>query len=71
MNELPYLTQCIKEAMRVHCPVPYVRRESTVPFTIDGVEIPAGSGFDVGAWCVHHNPDVWGEDHMVSVLMKV
>ena len=68
MSQAPYMTQCIKEAMRLHSPVPFIRRESTKAFTIDGIELPAGCAFDVGAWYIHHNPTVWGEDHMVRTL---
>ncbi len=65
LNRLPYLTQCIKEGMRMHAPVPMFGRELTRDLTIGGVTLPKDARINVNTYCVHHNPHVWGADHMV------
>ena len=65
MPRLKYLTMCIKEALRMHGPVPVVQRELTKDFDLDGVTIPPGCTIEVPIYCVHHNPAIWGDDHMV------
>ena len=51
--------------MRLHCPVPFIERETTKPVTIDGVPLPIGTIVGVQIYNLHHNPTVW--DHpMVS-----
>ncbi len=65
LSKLPFLTQCIKEAMRVHSPVPGIGRELSQPLTIGGVLFPKHTQFVVHIFSLHHNPHVWGEDHMV------
>ena len=37
LSKLEYLTQVIKEGMRLHCPVPFMQRQLTQPATIDGL----------------------------------
>ncbi|XP_061197451.1 cytochrome P450 4F1-like [Saccostrea echinata] len=64
LGKLPFLTQCIKEGMRLHCPVPFIARSNTAPITIEGHKIPAGTNLVANIWCLHHNPMVWGQDHM-------
>ena len=58
-NRLPYLTQCIKESMRLHPPVPIVTRKLEKPLTIDGRTAPPGMVVDIAIWNIHHNPQVW------------
>lgn len=64
LSKLTFLTQCIKEGMRLHCPVPFVARNNTVPLSIEGHTIPPGTFVVANIWCLHHNPAVWGPDHM-------
>lgn len=64
LSKLTFLTQCIKEGMRLHCPVPFVARNNTVPLNIEGHTIPPGTFVVANIWCLHHNPAVWGPDHM-------
>ncbi|ELU04870.1 hypothetical protein CAPTEDRAFT_181976 [Capitella teleta] len=59
--KLKYLTMCIKESMRLHCPVPFIERELTKELTIDGVTLPKGSVVDIQIYNLHHNPTVWEE----------
>jgi cytochrome P450 len=59
LGELSYLTMCIKEALRLHCPVPFIERETTKALTIDGVTLPARSLVDIQIYRLHHNAAVW------------
>lgn len=67
LTELPYLTMCIRESMRCIPPVSCVSRDLTVPLEVDGVTLLPGTIVDVWIYAVHHNPTVWGDDHMVTI----
>ncbi|XP_078605341.1 cytochrome P450 4F4-like isoform X3 [Branchiostoma floridae x Branchiostoma japonicum] len=64
LHKLPYLTMCLKEAMRLHSPVPFISRTVTEDTVIDGVHIPEGSYIGIHLFALHHNPDIWGDQHM-------
>ena len=49
----------------MHAPVPGFGRELTRDLTIGGVTLPKHTRIGISVYCVHHNPHVWGEDHMV------
>lgn len=55
------MTQCIKEGMRLHSPVPAIGRHTSKPYTIDGITFPANTNFTVQVYGLHHNPTVWPE----------
>ena len=59
--ELTYLTQCIKEGLRMATPVVYVERVLTEDVKVDGYTLPVGSMVSLDLWSIHHNPDVWDE----------
>ncbi|XP_033735423.1 leukotriene-B4 omega-hydroxylase 3-like [Pecten maximus] len=61
MPKLEYLTLCIKEGMRLHSPVPFIQRESTREFIIDGKTLPPGTNLSCSIFSVHHNPTVWSQ----------
>lgn len=63
LSQFDILTQCIKEGMRIHPPVPIVSRQSTKEVTIEGVTFPPDTTFSVNIYGLHHNPTVW-KDHM-------
>ena len=63
-NDLNYIGQCIKESMRLNPTVTFVQRELTKPMTILGQKILPGTPVEVNIWAIHHNREVWGEDHM-------
>ena len=50
--------------MRLHCPVPFIARNNTTPLEIEGHTVPPGTFMVANIWCLHHNPTVWGPDHM-------
>ncbi|CAG2207349.1 CYP4B1 [Mytilus edulis] len=62
LSQFDILTQCIKEGMRIHPPVPIVSRQSTKEVTIEGVTFPPDTTFSVNIYGLHHNPAVW-KDH--------
>ena len=67
LGQLPYLTMCIKEAMRLHTPVPFISRELTAETEIDGFKLQPRTMTDILIYNIHHNPQVWGDDHMVRL----
>ena len=71
LGNLPYLTRCIKESMRLHSPVPNVAREVDTEFDIEGVTLPVGSRLCVNIVGLHHNKTVWGEDTEVITVVII
>ena len=55
---------CIKEGMRLHCPVPSIARDMSRDFDLGKLVVPKGTTVGVNIWSLHHNPHVWGKDHM-------
>ena len=64
LNRMPYLTRCIKETLRLYTVVPVVNRMLTKPMVIEGIEVLPGTAVYINLYGMHHNPLVWGEDHM-------
>ena len=50
--------------MRLYSPVPGISRKLTQPLTLEGVELLPGTAVVIGLYAMHHNPAVWGDDHM-------
>lgn len=65
MSNLPYLTMCIKESLRMYPPVPNISRELSKPMMFMDRELPPGTIIDINILNLHHNPVVWGKDHLV------
>ncbi|PVD28999.1 hypothetical protein C0Q70_11596 [Pomacea canaliculata] len=61
LQKLEYLTQVIKEGMRLHCTVPFIGRQLTKPMTIEDVTLPAGTWCSLNIIGLHHNPLVWSD----------
>ncbi|XP_022104399.1 cytochrome P450 4F22-like [Acanthaster planci] len=62
LNNMPYLTKCLKESLRVHSPVPNVIRTLTRPVTFpDGRKLPKGTFVCVTIGGLHNNPHVWDD----------
>ncbi|XP_047647472.1 cytochrome P450 4A24-like [Phacochoerus africanus] len=60
LDQMPYTTMCIKEALRLYPPVPGVSRELSKPITFpDGRSLPAGITLSLSVYGLHHNPQVW------------
>jgi cytochrome P450 len=61
LPKLTYLTMCLKEALRLHTPVPFIERQTTQDMTIEGYFLPAGALIDIHLYVLHHNPEVWDD----------
>ncbi|XP_028367307.1 cytochrome P450 4A6 [Phyllostomus discolor] len=60
LDQMPYTTMCIKEALRLYPPVPFVGRELSKPITFpDGRSLPRGIKLSLSFYGLHHNPKVW------------
>ncbi|XP_054321807.2 cytochrome P450 4F2 isoform X2 [Pongo pygmaeus] len=60
LAQLPFLTMCIKESLRLHPPVPAVSRCCTQDIVLpDGRVIPKGVICLISVFGTHHNPAVW------------
>lgn len=59
MSQLPYLTRCIKESLRLHPPVHLISRQTTKETIIDGKTIPANTLITINIFNLHRNPTVW------------
>ena len=61
LGKLLYLTQFIKESMRLNPPVPYTQRSTTQPMVLDGYNLPKGSLLTVAKIGLHRHPEIWEE----------
>ncbi|MFF1409994.1 cytochrome P450 [Streptomyces sp. NPDC058289] len=59
LDRLPYLTQVLKEAMRLYPAAPVLGRRSVAAAEVDGHTIPAGADVIVAPWVTHRHPDYW------------
>ncbi|XP_012520404.1 PREDICTED: phylloquinone omega-hydroxylase CYP4F11-like [Propithecus coquereli] len=60
LAQLPFLTMCIKESLRLHPPVPLIPRRCTQDIVLpDGRAIPKGVICVINIFGTHHNPAVW------------
>jgi len=64
VSKLEYLTQCVKEGMRLHAPVPMVSRQVEEPLDMCGRKLPPQTLVQINIWALHHMESVWGPDHM-------
>nr|Q9XGT9.1 RecName: Full=Cytochrome P450 93B2; AltName: Full=Flavone synthase II; Short=FNSII [Gerbera hybrid cultivar]AAD39549.1 flavone synthase II [Gerbera hybrid cultivar] len=56
---LPYIQAIIKEALRLHPPIPMLIRKSTENVIVQGYDIPAGTLLFVNIWSIGRNPQCW------------
>jgi cytochrome P450 family 93 subfamily A len=59
LPRLPYLQAFIKETLRLHSPIPMVRRMGSEDCVIDGHFVPAGTPVFVNFWAVMRDPTFW------------
>ncbi|XP_034358323.1 cytochrome P450 4A10 [Arvicanthis niloticus] len=60
LDQIPYTTMCIKEALRLYPPVPGIARELNTSVTFpDGRSLPKGIHVTLSIYGLHHNPKVW------------
>ncbi|MFI1506250.1 cytochrome P450 [Streptomyces sp. NPDC020597] len=59
LEDLPYLTMVLKEAMRLHSPIQFIGRRSVEDMVIGGHRIPAGADVVVCSGVTHRHPAYW------------
>ncbi|MFJ3905545.1 cytochrome P450 [Streptomyces sp. NPDC090025] len=59
LDALPYLTQVLKEAMRLYPAAPAIGRRAVEEAVVDGHRIPAGADVIVAPWVTHRHPRYW------------
>jgi len=60
-QNLLYLTQVIKETLRLQPPAPSVSRKTSEPMQAGDYIIPAGTNVDIVIWHIHRDPKIWPE----------
>ncbi|EDL40279.1 mCG23712, isoform CRA_b, partial [Mus musculus] len=67
LAQLPFLTMCIKESLRLHPPVLLISRCCTQDILLpDGRAIPKGNICVISIFGVHHNPSVWPDPEVYN-----
>lgn len=61
LDALPYLTQVLKEAMRLYPAGPVIGRRAVAATRIAGYTIPAGADVVVAPWVTHRHTRYWDE----------
>ncbi|MFI9049138.1 cytochrome P450 [Streptomyces sp. NPDC053427] len=59
LDRLPYLTQALKESMRLYPAAPVISRRAVEATEIGGFPIPAGADVVVAPWVTHRDPELW------------
>ncbi|BCK72289.1 cytochrome P450 [Streptomyces libani subsp. rufus] len=59
LDRLPYLTQALKESMRLYPAAPVISRRAVAAAEIGGYRIPAGADVVVAPWVTHRDPELW------------
>ena len=59
VTKLKFTTMCIKEAMRLYPPVPFVHRVLTEELTVGKYTIPKGIWLVLAITMCHRRPDIW------------
>ncbi|XP_049984410.1 cytochrome P450 4F3 [Alexandromys fortis] len=67
LAQLPFLTMCIKESLRLHPPVTAISRCCTQDIVLpDGRVIPKGVICRISIFGTHHNPTVWPDPEVYN-----
>uniref|UniRef100_A0ABK0LQV5 Cytochrome P450, family 4, subfamily f, polypeptide 1 n=1 Tax=Rattus norvegicus TaxID=10116 RepID=A0ABK0LQV5_RAT len=67
LAQLPFLTMCIKESLRLHPPVTVISRCCTQDILLpDGRTIPKGIICLISIFGIHHNPSVWPDPEVYN-----
>ncbi|MDJ0380218.1 cytochrome P450 [Streptomyces sp. G-G2] len=59
LERLPYLTQVLKEAMRLYPAAPVIGRQAVAASEVGGHTVPAGATVILAPWVTHRHPDYW------------
>ncbi|XP_057346033.1 cytochrome P450 4F2-like isoform X2 [Manis pentadactyla] len=69
LSQLPFLTMCIKESLRLHPPVTGIGRSCTQDLVLqDGRVIPKDVICLISIFGIHHNPSVWPDPEVYDPL---
>ncbi|XP_068098523.1 cytochrome P450 4B1-like [Hyperolius riggenbachi] len=69
LGKMPYVTMCIKEAMRLYPPVPGVARELNSPITFcDGRSLPKGAIVVLSIYTLNRCPAIWDDPEVFDPL---
>ncbi|XP_040096946.1 cytochrome P450 4F3-like isoform X2 [Oryx dammah] len=67
LAQLPFLTMCIKESLRLHPPVAVISRRCTQDVVLpDRRVIPKGNICVISIFGIHHNPSVWPDPEVFN-----
>ena len=61
INQLKYLEQVSKEAMRLHPPQPAITRMTNEAITLGGLHVPAKTSVMLDAHVLHHHSKYWDD----------
>ncbi|MFJ6134896.1 cytochrome P450 [Kitasatospora sp. NPDC092286] len=61
LEALPYITQVLKEAMRLYPAAALMGRRSVAETVIGGHVVPAGAQVILAPWVTHRHPDHWAD----------
>ncbi|MFD3938648.1 cytochrome P450 [Streptomyces sp. NPDC058611] len=59
LDRLPYVTQVLKEAMRLYPAAPVIGRKAVAATEVGGHTVPAGADVILAPWVTHRHPDHW------------
>jgi cytochrome P450 len=57
----------MKEALRMHAPLPIINRITTKDMDIEGYHIPANTLISINFYMMNHNEEMW-KDSFVSLV---
>ncbi|MFF5704037.1 cytochrome P450 [Streptomyces sp. NPDC012794] len=61
LERLPYLTQVLREAMRLYPAAPVIGRKAVAATEIEGHAVPAGADVILAPWVTHRHPRYWSD----------
>lgn len=59
LGKLKYVTQCLKESLRIYPPVPFIERQLTKDTEFNGYTIPKDTIVGANIYATHHNAVSW------------
>jgi len=65
-NSLPYISNVIKETLRLYTPVPMIKRNLEKTSFLGGFEIPAGTECVISPMVIHNLPSLWKDPHLFN-----
>ena len=63
IQKLQYISQVVKETVRLATTVPFIFRQLSKEVVVDGLLLTEGTWIAVSLWGIHHNPDYWNDPY--------